>query len=159
MTAEYQDRAHLPAGMSHFARWFQGIPGRPKVQPADGDAILHSTRRGNRFLLFEFKPVGAPLTTGQSILLSGFGRKPGCQAMLVFDPHAHDRSGAAYAEDEEVALRVFSRGFEADVVTTFRGLNRVLAAWYARDIDLVKVAERTAAQVENPTSPVAGVGE
>lgn len=129
-TGQWRDATRIPRGMQQFDRWYIPPAGRRRIYPSDSDAVLHS-RNGNRFLFFEFKPVGLEDVPGaQGELLRGLSLKEGVQAIVVFDPCWDDASDEKY--DPKATLRsiLFRRGVRHDTVTTVERLNASVADWY-----------------------------
>lgn len=128
--SEWKDQSRIPLGMSHFSRWYSP-PGIPKFKhPADIDGILH-TLDGNRFWMFEFKPVyPGDITTGQNITLTGFSQLPGCVSTVIFDPHAHDASGKLYPANLPLSGYKYLNGKRSRFNTTVALLNQSIADWF-----------------------------
>lgn len=130
--AEWRDQSRIPKGMSDFARWFRPGLVNKKVMPSDVDALLH-TRKGNRFLMMEFKPVFSGVTIGQRITLDGFGKLPGCTALAVFDPFSNDVSRDKYLDDLELKLTLFKCGAEVTMSLPVDELNKNIKLWFDND--------------------------
>lgn len=126
--SKWRDMSRIPKGMSDFHRWY-----RPEIDsiisPSDVDGILH-TKNGNRFLMFEFKPEGATLTTGQRITLQGFSRLPGCTSIVVFDPFWDDTSREPYDDDLTVKILIYEHGQPKTLRRTIRQLNQSIEKWF-----------------------------
>jgi hypothetical protein len=130
--AEWRDQSRIPKGMSDFARWFRPGLRNAKIMPSDVDGMLH-TRKGNRFLMLEFKPVYPGLTTGQRITLDGFGKLPGCTAMAIYDPFSNTTDRAQYEDDLELKLTLFKAGGEAQMALSVLDFNRQIKLWFDND--------------------------
>ena len=130
--AEWRDQSRIPKGMSDFARWFRPGLKNTKVMPSDVDALLH-TKRGNRFLMMEFKPQYSGVTIGQRITLDGFGKLPGCTALAVFDPFASTTDRERYEDELPLKLTLFKSGGEATMTLTVDEFNREIKSWFDND--------------------------
>lgn len=126
----YKNENYAKLGLGRFTSWFRP-PGVPEQKrPADIDGVLHD-RRGNRFILFEFKPKGAELTTGQRITLEGFSRLPNCQAIVIFDP-AYDREVERYNDEQPFDIVTYKFGEPTPRKTvTLAQLNAGIGKWFA----------------------------
>lgn len=123
-------------GMSDFARWWggTGLKRRAGVSPADVDCLLHN-KKGNAFLMIEFKPAGTDIADfrAQAITLRGFSELPNCMSLMVFDPHWDSISREEYSPEEKITIIPFIDGEQKSSRTvTMHAFQQRIAEWWEK---------------------------